>query len=105
MSCAKGRASATQLTSDAEIFAMSNEAAMAASGSAPGVNLPRDFFLFDRRYEIAILQYGAGRVLQDTTQSENDHFDFFSILAQVSRSATVRLKTSLSGVESGSTAK
>ena len=31
--------------------------------------------------------------------------DFFSILAQVSRSATVRLKTSFSGVVSGSTEK
>ena len=59
--------------------------------------------------QFAILQDGARGVFIQAAQAENDHLDFFSvffsILAQVSRSATVRLKTSFSGVESGSTEK
>ena len=35
----------------------------------------------------------ASRLVEQSTESENIHFDFFSILAQVSRSATVLLKT------------
>ena len=47
---------------------------------------------------------------EHAADSENDHFAFvpfcaFSILAQVSRSVTVRLKTGVPGVESGSTQK
>ena len=65
----------------------------------------RDFLLFHGRRQRAVLQHRAGRFVEQTTESENDHFDFFSILAQVSRSATVRLNTGFSAVLSGSTEK
>jgi hypothetical protein len=64
---------------------------------------------FDRRHQLAILQHCTGSILIEAAQTHDDHLDFFSdffsILAQVSRSATVRLKTSSSGVVSGSTEK
>ena len=65
----------------------------------------RDFLLLHGRRERAIFQDRASRFVEQTTESENDHFDFFSILAQVSRNATVRLKTGFSVVLSGSTEK
>ena len=74
-----------------------------------GRQLARHFTFFDRRHQFAVLQHRAGGVFIEAAQSENDHLDFFSdffsILAQVSRSATVRLNTSFSDVVSGSTEK
>ena len=48
----------------------------------------------------------ARGLVQDAADAQNDHFaNAFSILAQVSRNATVRLNTSFSAVESLSTQK
>ncbi len=69
---------------------------------------PRDFGFLNRCDQLAVLQNGAGGVAQDAADSQNDHAlpcCAFSILPQVSRSASVRLKTSFSAVESGSTQK
>src|SRR5450432_4177770 len=63
------------------------------------------FLLFHGRGEGAMLEHRAGRLIEQTAESENYHFDFFSILAHVSRNATVRLKTGFSAVLSGSTEK
>ncbi len=63
---------------------------------------------FDGGREFAVLEHGGGGIAEKAADSEDDHFGClprFSILAQVSRSATVRLKTGLPGVESGSTQK
>ena len=76
-----------------------------ASGRA---HTPRQFRFLHRRQQVSIAQNGAGSVAQNPTDSQKNHFFpccAFSILAQVSRSPTVRLKTSLSGVESLSTQK
>ena len=59
---------------------------------------------FDGRHQTAIAEDGRCGIAQNAADSQNDHFGFwppcwafsaFSILAYVSRSATVRLKTSL----------
>ena len=63
---------------------------------------------FDRGHQLAIPQDGGGGIALNPSDTENDHlplFPRFSILAQVSRSAAVRLKTSLPRVESRSTQK
>src|SRR5204862_4713902 len=71
----------------------------------------REFGFLDSRGQFAVLQQGAGGVAQNTADSEDVHrgvvapFCAFSILAQVSRNTTVRLKTRCSGVESLSTQK
>ncbi len=65
-----------------------------------------ELVLFDRCLQLAIFQYGTRRVPQQPTQAQNHHYLVFaSILAHVSRSATVRLNTSFSRELSGSTAK
>ena len=77
-------------------------------GQFRGLKSPRHLLLFDRGDQFAVFQNGASSVVEQTADPENDHpfsFSVFSILAQVSRSATVRLKTGLAGVESKSTQK
>ncbi len=78
------------------------------------MELPRQFALFRRADQDAVLQDGRRRFVQNSADAENDHgyaldapcpFCAFSIFAQVSRRATVRLNTSRSGVLSGSTQK
>jgi hypothetical protein len=68
---------------------------------------PRQLRLFDRGRNAAVLDYGSRRVAQDSADSEYVQLAFprFSILAQVSLRATVRLKTGLPGIVSGSTQK
>ena len=74
-------------------------------------SLPAQLRFFDGRRQTTIAQDGASRVAQNAADPKNDHFAFgppccaFSIFAHVSRNATVRLKTSFPGVESGSTQK
>ena len=74
---------------------------------APRLRPPRQFRLFDRGRDAAVLDDGGRRVAQDSTYSEDVQLAFprFSIFAQVSLRATVRLKTGLPGVVSGSTQK
>ena len=71
---------------------------------------PGDFFLLYGAGQFAILQHCGCGIAQDAADSQDDHarvvpFCAFSILAQVSRNCTVRLNTSFSAVESGSTQK
>jgi len=64
--------------------------------------------LFHRGHQPPVNQNGACRVVQDAANSQNDHrfcCCAFSIFAHASRSATVRLNTSFSAVESLSTQK
>ena len=65
------------------------------------------FGFFDGGHQLAVLQNGAGGIAADAADSQNDHLRLsrFSILAQVSFRASVRLNTGLPGVESGSTQK
>ncbi len=65
----------------------------------------RHLRFFHRRQHFTVLQKRASRVVEQTSQTKDDHFDFFSILPHVSRSATVRLNTGFSGVESLSVQK
>src|ERR1700674_5756918 len=65
----------------------------------------RDLLLLNGAHQFPVLQNGAGGLAENPAESENDHLDFFSIFAQVSRRATVRLKTRFCGVVSGSTEK
>ena len=67
-----------------------------------------EFRFFDGGDEFAVFQHCGGGIAEQAADSEDDHFGClprFSILAQVSFSVTVRLKTGLPGVESGSTQK
>ena len=69
---------------------------------------PQQFRFFHGGGQFAVFQNGGGRIAQYAADSQDDHrppFSRFSIFAQVSRSATVRLKTSLPGAVSGSTEK
>ena len=101
----EGRTSATQSTASLGDAGQAQSRFDGFVGKLARFVPARDFLLFHRRRELAVLQHRAGRVVEQAAESENDHFDFFSILAQVSRSATVRLKTGFSGVLSGSTEK
>src|ERR1700686_1284938 len=74
-------------------------------GQPPGGWPARDLLLLNGGHQFAVLQNGAGGLAENPAESENDHLDFFSIFAQVSRSATVRLKTNFCGDVSGSTEK
>ncbi len=76
--------------------------------AAPMGAAPDEFRLFDGGSEFAVLEYCGGGIAEKSTDSEDDHFGClprFSILAKVSLSVTVRLKTGFPGVESGSTQK
>ena len=67
-----------------------------------------EFRFFHGGDQLAVLEYRGGGIAQHAADSEDDHLDClprFSILAQVSFRATVRLKTGLPGAESGSTQK
>ena len=77
---------------------------------APSAAAADELRFFDGGDQFAVLQDGGGGVAHDAADSEDDHgwllcLPRFSILAQVSRSGTVRLKTGLPGAESGSTQK
>ena len=61
--------------------------------------------LLNGRCQAAVLEHRASRFVKQTPKSENVHFDFFSIFAQVSRNATVLLNTGRPEVESRSTQK
>ncbi len=76
-------------------------------GEASGLRTARELGFFDGGGDAAVLYDGGGRVAQHSTDSEDVQFPVprFSILAQVSFRATVRLKTGEPGVESGSTQK
>ena len=76
--------------------------------AAPMGAAPDEFRLFDGGREFAVFEHCGGGIAEKSTDSEDDHFGClprFSILANVSLSVTVRLKTGLPGVESGSTQK
>src|SRR5437879_3180459 len=69
---------------------------------------PHEFRLLYRRDQLPVAQNCARCVVENAADSQNDHrfpCCAFSILAQVSRSATVRLKTSFPPDESASTQK
>ena len=69
---------------------------------------PDQLRFFDGGSQFAVLEYGGGGIAEQAADSENDHFGClprFSILAKASFRVTVRLKTGLPGVESGSTQK
>ena len=71
-------------------------------GQAAGLGSAGQFRFFDRGGDLAIFDDSGGCVAEDSADSENIQLPFprFSILAQVSRSATVRLKTGLPGAVS-----
>ncbi len=76
-------------------------------GEATGLRTARELGFFDGGGDAAVLNDGGGRVAQHSADSEYVQLPVprFSILAQVSFNATVRLKTGDPGVESGSTQK
>ncbi len=76
-------------------------------GEPPRLRASRQLRFFDCGRYAVVLQYGGGRVAEYSADSEDIQLAFprFSILAQVSLRATVRLKTGLPGVVSGSTQK
>ena len=83
-------------------------------GGAPGEHCAgalaaRNLRFFHGGKDFSVFQQRAGCVVEQPSQTNDDHFDFFSdvfsILAQVSRRATVRLKTGFAGVESLSAQK
>ncbi len=77
------------------------------SREAARLRTARQLRLFDGGRYAVVLHYSGGCVAEYSADSENVQLAFprFSIFAQVSLSATVRLKTGLPGVVSGSTQK
>lgn len=67
--------------------------------------MPLNFLLLNGRHQLAVAEQRTSGVPENPAQSENDHFDFFSIFAQVSRNPTVRLNTGFASVLSRSTQK
>src|SRR5689334_14963243 len=72
--------------------------------------LPRELGLLDGGNQFSVLEQSAGGPAEQSAHSQNDHFFLpapsrCSILAKLSRRATVRLNTMRSSVESGSTQK
>jgi len=78
------------------------------AGGLPVGAVARELGLFDSGYEVVIFEDGRGGIAEQAADPEDDHLGFeprFSIFAQVSFRATVRLKTGAPGLVSGSTQK
>ena len=77
---ANGRAIATQSTCSRVAPARRRHSSMAACGIAPGAKLRVSLASSMAALQFAVLQDGAGRVAEQTAQSENHHLIYFDFL-------------------------
>ncbi len=92
-----GRASATTSTSAGDKDPHLQTGSYRRLGQSAGIGSAGELGLFDRRRDTAVFNESGGRIAQHAADSEYIHRVRFSIFAQVSLRATVRLKTGWPG--------